>query len=383
MRDRGSPELAPPAGTTSGPAGRRDDRGARTFPCTSCGADLEFRVGAGTLECPYCGNVEPLAFAEGEEVREKDLEAALRRQRVDRSSGSHGSPGDAEVTCRSCGATVTFQGTLTSTECSFCGTPLQRDAVHRSRDRIPVDGVLPFRVERKVAHERLRRWVRSRWFAPGEFTKRGVNGRFSGLFLPFFTFDAMTFTRYSGMRGDDTTVTVGSGEKRRTVRRTRWSPASGSFHEFFDDVLTCALRETEHALVERLEPWPLEELVPFDPGLLAGLQARTYDVALEEGWSHARSRIDQAIRAMVRGRIGGDRQRVESVRTLTTAATYKHLLLPAWLLAYRFRDRTYQVVVNACTGEVQGERPWSWIKIGLAVAAVAIVAGLVAWATRA
>ena len=53
--------------------------------------------------------------------------------------------------------------------------------------------------------------------------------------------------------------------------------------------------------------------------------------------------------------------------------TFKHALLPVWISAYRFHDRTFRFLVNARTGEVQGERPYSWVKITLAVLA-AIVA---------
>ena len=53
--------------------------------------------------------------------------------------------------------------------------------------------------------------------------------------------------------------------------------------------------------------------------------------------------------------------------------TYKHLLLPIWILAYKYGEKTYQVVVNAATGEVQGERPYSWIKITLFVLTIGAV----------
>ena len=55
--------------------------------------------------------------------------------------------------------------------------------------------------------------------------------------------------------------------------------------------------------------------------------------------------------------------------------TFKHILLPVWLVAYRFRGRTYRFVVNARTGRVQGERPWSAWKIALAVILGAAFAG--------
>ena len=80
-----------------------------------------------------------------------------------------------------------------------------------------------------------------------------------------------------------------------------------------------------------------------------------------------------------RRRIGGDEQRVHSLDSQYSAITYKHLLLPTWLMAYRFREKAYQVMVNATTGEVQGQRPYSWVKITFAVLAViAVIAGIAA-----
>jgi hypothetical protein len=49
------------------------------------------------------------------------------------------------------------------------------------------------------------------------------------------------------------------------------------------------------------------------------------------------------------------------------------LLLPVWIGAYRFQSKVYQVAVNARTGEVQGERPYSAGKIALLVAVIVLV----------
>ena len=75
----------------------------------------------------------------------------------------------------------------------------------------------------------------------------------------------------------------------------------------------------------------------------------------------------------VRQRIGGDTQQVHSQQTNYSAVTYKHILLPVWLLAYRYRNKTYQVMMNAATGEVSGQRPYSWVKITFAALMVAIL----------
>jgi hypothetical protein len=71
--------------------------------------------------------------------------------------------------------------------------------------------------------------------------------------------------------------------------------------------------------------------------------------------------------------IGGDHQRVHSQDTDYFNVTFKHALLPVWISAYRYAGKTYRFLVNARTGEVQGERPYSWIKITLSILAVIMV----------
>ena len=154
-------------------------------------------------------------------------------------------------------------------------------------------------------------------------------------------------------------------------------PAERRFQRFFDDVTVLAARGLNHKLIEALEPWPFHQAIPFTQQVLAGFLARTYDVPLPDGFSTARERIDSAIASDVRSRIGGDEQRITSIKSRYDAITFKHLLLPVWMLAYRFHDKPYRVYVNAGTGEVQGERPYSMAKIMLLVLAILAVLGVV------
>jgi len=353
----------------------------KTFPCEACGAELEYSIGAGQLRCPFCGHAKQLAAGE-RPVAEQDLPAMLARQRERRASAREAEPALREVRCSGCGATVRFHDTLTATTCAYCGTALVLDEIHDAERRVPVDGVLPFTVESAAAKRALAAWVKSRWFAPNSFLRLGIEGRLHGVYLPFWTFDAMTDTSYTGMRGDHYWVTVGSGKNRRRVRHTRWSPAAGRFQRFFDDVLVVAATGLSKERLVALEPWPLGGLRPYAPDLLAGFLARTYDVELEPAFAEGRTLIDARLRDDVRSRIGGDVQRIESMDTGYDALTYKHLLLPVWLTALRFKQRSYQVLVNATTGEVQGDRPYSWAKIALTILAALAVAAVAAWLRR-
>ncbi len=355
---------------------------ARVFPCEQCGADLTFHIGAGRLKCSHCGFARDIEVDSEAGIEERDFREMLARvaeQRAGKHPDGEATSTDREVTCDACGATVRFSGTLTSSECAYCGSPLQLDRAHDADDRIAADGVLPFRLDRQTARGNLATWVRSRWFAPNDFKARGIDGRFNGIYLPYWTYDTLTTNHYVGQRGEHYWVTVGSGKNRRRVMRTRWYPASGTFQRFFDDVLVVAATGVPTERLTALEPWPLNECVPFSQELLAGSLARTYDVELDEGFVVGKERMAAAIEVDVRGRIGGNVQRVQSITTRHEAITYKHLLLPVWMLAYRYGEKSYQVVVNAGTGEVQGDRPYSWIKIALAVMAGAAAIGGAVW----
>jgi len=355
-------------------AGRTVDEGrGRVFPCEGCGADLIFSIGQQRMKCPYCGFEKDLAERDGAQIVERDFHEMLERLEDVQEQGRHDEIGVSEVKCGSCGGTVVFTGTLTSSECPYCGSPIQREHVHSATHRIPVDGVLPFMVDHDQAAKKLADWVRSRWFAPNEFLKRGVEGKFNGVYLPYWTFATLTYNVYSGQRGEDYWVTVGSGKNKRRERRTRWYPASGDFQRFFDDVLVNASQGLPQDYILALEPWPLTKCLPFTQQVLAGFLARTYDVQLRDGFDDAKVRIDRAIETETRQRIGGDRQRIHSLNSQYDAITFKHLLLPVWMMAYRFHDKPYRVFVNAGTGEVQGERPYSWVKILFASLAAAIV----------
>jgi len=390
MTPRRSPPPVPPLEiierADSEQAGQRIDEGqGRVFPCEQCGADLRFHIGDQSLTCPYCGFVKEIELSTDAPIREQDFRAALRRARelreVRRSaSGADEGKSDArEITCDSCGGTVHFVGTLVATECPFCGQPVQVDRAKQAEETLPVDGVLPFQVPREKAMELLRRWVKTRWFAPSAFKAAGVRGKFSGVYLPFWTYDSLTFNHYSGERGEYYYVTVGSGKNRTRQRRTRWYPASGSFQRFFDDVLVVATTALPRRLLRRLEPWPLGRCLPYDQELLAGFLARRYDVDLDEGFACAREMIERAIRAEVKRRIGGDTQRIHSIDSRYDAITFKYLLLPVWSLGYRFRGKPYQLLINAVTGEVQGTRPYSVWKILFAVLGLlAAIGGVVA-----
>jgi ribosomal protein S27E len=347
------------------------------FRCPGCGADLQFAPEGGNLTCPYCGRTEQIAPPSGA-VEERPYEQYLQLH-ADRMGTL--AEGALEVACQTCGATVTFTPPLVAGECDFCGSPLV--AQPRSADPVLApEGVLPFRVTRDAATGSVGRWIGSRWFAPNALKRLAAQEGLGGVYIPFWTYDAYAVSRYRGERGEHYYTTEHYTERdaqgrevRRTrqVRHTRWHPASGTVERWFDDILIPATKSLPPQRLAALEPWDLSELTPYEPAYLSGYKAQRYQVSLAEGFELAKKAAEPAIAADVRRDIGGDEQRVSNIATNYSAVTFKHLLLPVYVGAYRFQDKVYQVVVNGRTGEVQGERPYSLWKIALFVLAVLAV----------
>ena len=352
----------------------------RTYPCGACGGELHFAIREQDLGCAHCGNHQPIQNV-SPAPREQDLAAAVAAIREGRFRDAPGQDGDEhEVVCQNCGGHTTFTGTLTATKCPYCATPIQRTDVHEAPARLPVDGVLPFRVDDTKARGNIEEWISSRWFAPNAFKKYSEAGSFQSVYTAYYTYDADTRSAYRGERGDDYTVTVGHGDNRRTETRTRWTPASGNVANDFDDITVFGNTGLDERYVRELEPWPTKEAVGYSPQYVAGHLSRTYDRTVEDCFPEARQRMDAEIKRTVRRDIGGDKQRIHRVKTDYGHPSYKHLLLPIWLLTVVFAGTTYQVFINGVTGEVQGERPYSKVKIALAVIAVlAVVIGFLAF----
>ncbi len=126
-------------------------------------------------------------------------------------------------------------------------------------------------------------------------------------------------------------------------------------------------------LAEELEPWDVANLVSYADEYLSGFTAERYQIDVRSGWKRAQERMEEVIRGDVERDIGGDHQRISSLSTDHSSITFKHVLLPMWICSYRYREKIYRFLVNARSGEVQGQRPWSWVKITLAVIAGAAV----------
>lgn len=343
--------------------------------CANCGADLVYKPGTTHLVCEYCGSAfdipAPPDTTPEDAARENDLDTALANWRTSQPQGTA-----YVVSCASCGAQTSLDTNLFSDKCAFCGSPITVKPDARSVAR--PQSLLPFKLEKAAASASFKKWLSGLWFAPNDLPKTALQDNFNGVYLPYWTFDAATHTSYTGQRGDDyyeTRKVRENGETREVrERKTRWTFVSGQVRRTFDDILVTASKSLPGKYLNILEPWDLKSLVPYDNRYFSGYQAEVCQIDIHEGFDLAKEVMAGVIQGDIHAQIGGDHQRILDMRTIYDETTFKYVLLPVWLSVYRYGGKLYRFVVNARTGEVHGDRPWSVIKIILAILFALIVA---------
>ncbi len=333
---------------------------AGKFQCASCGAGMEWDPAAARLVCPACksglevhplGSLDEIPFAEFAGQQRRLSETAL------------------EVRCGGCGAVTQFEPGQVAGKCPFCAAAIVMQP-KAADPLIAPHGVLPFAVTSDRAAGAVKAWLGGLWFAPNDLKAVAQQEGLQGVYIPYWTYDAETYSEYSGRRGKWFV-------DQRGQRQLAWTECSGSVVCAFDDVLAPASKAVQPARLDALEPWRLDAVKPYEAAYLAGFKAQRYQVELKDGFSHAASKMRVAIEGMAVRDIGGDQQQVTGVRTRYAGLTFKHVLLPVWIGAYRYRGQVFQVVANAQSGTVSGERPVSAAKVALAVLLALIL--LCAW----
>ena len=351
--------------------------GIHVMKCKNCGASLKFAPGTNSLKCEFCNVVNEIPAAkEPAHVEEIDYEQFLNEHNV----AADDKQTVVTVTCTACGATSTLQPNVTSDNCPFCDNALVlKDGSNSSI--IKPKYLLPFSVDKKEAFEDFGKWIKGLWFAPNDLKNYANNvDKFNGMYIPYWTYTADTSSDYTGMRGDDYTeeesydTTDSDGNtvtETRTVTHTNWFPVGGTVNQDFADLLVMASKSLPEDYASHLNPWDIKDLTAYDDGFLAGFRTEVYQVDVKSGFGEAKNYMAAAINQSVMRDIGGDHQRVSTINTTYNHITFKHILLPIWISAYRYNDKVYRILINGRTGAVKGERPYSWVKITLLVLAIA------------
>lgn len=225
-------------------------------------------------------------------------------------------------------ANVQFEDNITSKVCCFCGTPIVAGAVSTSASspRRCSPSLSPSGTPSTSTGDGSRRSGSHR---PSSPRKRRSIPPSSGAYMPFWTYDCVATTSYTGMRGEDywvtesyTAVVNGKPQRRtRRVRKTRWYPAAGTVVNDFDDVLVPASTSCRSTSRSRPSPGIRRIWFPMPTSISRASAASPTAWICWRASTGAKVRMRPTIEATIRGHIGGDHQRITRCTRGTTASS--------------------------------------------------------------
>jgi len=242
--------------------------------CANCGAELKFKPGSHQLKCEYCGYEEFIEQAKSS-FEELELQHYLK------VVGDNAYTETIDILhCKNCGANQHSEENFKSLHCVYCGEPLIKEDAEKEGWILP-GALVPFQLDSKKAKSIFKNWVSGIWFAPNKLKRAALDdGGIHGLYIPYWTFDANLFASYQGQRGDyyyvTQTINTKNGPRTKQVRKTRWSPASGTVKGFVDDILINASEKKRRLIPPNISAWNMQDLVVFNTKYLAGFVTEKY-----------------------------------------------------------------------------------------------------------
>ena len=338
-----------------------------TIKCDGCGANMEFDPETQNLKCFHCGLTKE--FEKSNLVSESDIHEAL----TDENKW-------ADVInaykCENCGAEVVMAVGLTANKCPYCETP----HVIKKEDFVGLrpNAVYPFTFTQDTALSYAKKYVKSKFFAPSKFKKNLNHEKVNGVYQPGFTFDSKTVSHYQGRIGKRHTRTVGSGKNRRTETYIVWRYISGTHNDAFDDVFVNADSEYSQSTLDKILPFNYDTIKVYDDEFLSGFMAKRYDRNANDCWKDAKSMMDGAIKRSILSKYSYDVVDYLKVATSHSEVTYKYVLLPIYLINYKYGKKNYTLHINGNSGKVTGKTPVSPLKVIAVIVASLLIAGGIA-----
>lgn len=237
-------------------------------------------------------------------------------------------------------------------------------------------GVIPFKITKQDADKKFGEWVKKQWLAPNDFKQLYQKSELKGVYVPHWTYDAKTSGVYQCRVGTYYHVTRrhSNGQTVRQ-RKIKWRRVQGFVSDDFDDVLVGASSNISEVMLRKVEPFDTQKALPYQTEYLSGHIAEHYALGVKDGFEIAKKRMNQSLKQKQETELLRRYDCVEAMNVSVSYrdVTFKHLLLPIWIINYRYKNKNYQFLLNGETGKSYGIYPKSPVKIALITIVVTLL----------
>ena len=266
--------------------------------------------------------------------------------------------------CEGCGASMSYDASAQNLLCPFCGSEhLAEQPPSRS---LAARRVVPFRLQHSEAMVRMRQWLGRGFWRPGDLAGEAVVTRMLPVYVPYWVFEAFTFTYWTA---DTNQVPYSaSGD---------WRPMAGEHHGRHEGVLVGASSALAPRETVAICPFDLAPGVPLDQIDLENATVEQFRIHRRFARPLAQEALEYLERQACRQYVPGQCRNLQ-VNVRLEGLSSEPVLLPVWVMTYRYKGRMFRFLLNGQTGKASGQAPFSWKKafslIGIVVAiAIAIL----------
>ncbi len=321
------------------------------YKCPNCGGEITYAPGKGSFTCPYCES----HFTEEEISTATPLQSADRREFAPPPENRQTTPANAVFySCPSCGAEIVTDETTAASFCYYCHSPVILSG--RLSGEWAPNMIVPFAIDKETANKTFLAWCRKRRFLPRAFFNSSQLEKLSGVYFPTRVVDTKVATDFTA---NATNVrSWQAGNTRYTETRNYRLERTGEAE--LQDLTYAALNRDDARLTQGIYPYDIEKAIPFNMTYLSGFLAERRNLNREDIDPSFEQDVQKLTRALLQNTIGG----YGSVQPLNYSAIpleadWQYTLLPAWVLTYRYKEKTYYFALNGQTGQVFGTLPIS------------------------
>ncbi len=242
--------------------------------------------------------------------------------------------------------------------------------------RQPPEFVIGFAITPQQALEKFRQWLRSNgFFRPGDLSTAKIEEKLRGVYLPFWSFSMLAQSRWSAQIGEywyrtETYTTIIDGKpvtQTRTVQETEWWNLEGQHHNYYSGYLVSGSRGLPQEYAERIKPFRLEAIKRYQPYFLAGWLSEEYSVDRDTALPLCQQEFQRWEKHNIEKFLPGDTSRNVLVDCEFSDVNSDLILLPVYLLSYRYGDKLFRFLLNGQTGKTAGDKPYSPTRIGATI----------------
>jgi DNA-directed RNA polymerase subunit RPC12/RpoP len=321
------------------------------YKCPNCGSGMVFDGDTGMLSCPGCGrqdNIEQLVDPlKGQPITEHEVN---------------------EYQCTSCGAAIVTDPETSATTCSFCGSAVV--LIDRVSGQFAPVMVIPFSITKETAMKAFKKWCRNGLLTPGGFMTADRIAGITGMYVPFWLYELHNRIEVRGL-----------GTRVRTYRQGDYQVTETQHFSIYRKIRLNYVRlpidaseKMNDELMDKLEPFPYEQLKTFKTPYLAGYIAEKYSFNDEQLFPRAKEKTSSYIDSYIASTVSGYTSVAYTDKQIDTSMKQAdYVLLPVWMVRYNYNQSEYTFAMNGQTGKVVGKPPISKMKVAAWFAGISAV----------